>query len=309
MESVYEYIYAVKSSRSFTKAADQLHISQPALSIAIRKLEQELNCAIFDRNTKPTTLTPAGEIILSHIEKIMLLESNTKAALNDLDSMASGHLIIGGTQYFIAFILPDIIFRFKEKYPQIDIEFIESSSANLADLLINNKIDLMFSVKNFDANRFTFYKSITDYVYIAIPQNLIGSSLVKEHILTRQDIIHNSHEALQSIPSLEDLKSIPFILLREGNNLYDRSKMLFEVEGISPPVVMSLDQLTTAHYLCKSGMGATFTTGQLIKQIDDNNNLVYLKVDHPLMTRNFKIVVNKNRYISNIMDAFIKEFQ
>lgn len=198
---------------------------------------------------------------------------------------------------------------FKEKYPQIDIEFIESSSANLADLLINNKIDLMFSVKNFDANKFTSFKSFTDYLYIAIPQNLIERSLVKEYILTRQYIIHNSHEDLQSILSLEDLNRIPFILLREGNNLYDRSKMLFEVEGISPPIEMSLDQLTTAHYLCKSGMGATFTTGQLIKQIDDNNNLVYLKVDHPLMARNFKIVVNKNRYLSNNMDAFIKEFQ
>ncbi|MDF2512779.1 MAG: putative LysR family transcriptional regulator [Herbinix sp.] len=309
MESVYEYIYAVKSLGSFTKAADHLHISQPALSIAIKKLEQELNYAIFDRNTNPTTLTPAGEIILSHIEKIMLLESNTKAALNDLDSMTSGRLMIGGTQYITAFILPDIIFRFKEKYPQIDIEFIESSSANLADLLINNKIDLMFSVKSFDASKFTFFKSFTDYLYVAIPKKLIGESLIKEYILTRQDVISNLHEALRSIPSLEDLKSIPFLLLREGNNLYDRSKMLFEVEGISPPITMSLDQLTTAHYLCKSGMGATFTTGQLIKQIDDHENLVYLKVDHPLMTRNFKIVVNKNRYRSNIMNAFIKEFQ
>ena len=309
MESVYEYIYAVNALGSFTKAADHLHISQPALSIAIKKLEQELNCAIFDRNTKPTTLTPAGEIILSHIEKIMLLEKNTKAALNDLDSMASGHLIIGGTQYITAFILPDIIFSFKEKYPQIDIEFIESSSANLAGLLIDNKIDLMFSVNNFDTSKFSFFKSFTDYLYVAVPKKLIESSSIKEYILTRQDIIHNPHEALQFIPSLEDLKRIPFILLREGNNLYDRSRMLFEVEGIAPPIAMSLDQLTTAHYLCKSGMGATFTTGQLIKQIDDNENLVYLKVDHPLMTRNFKIVVNKNRYISSIMDAFIKEFQ
>jgi hypothetical protein len=84
--------------------------------------------------------------------------------------------------------------------------------------------------------------------------------------------------------------------------------MLFELESIMPPIVMTLDQLTTAHYICRSGMGATITTEQLIKQIDDNNNLVYLKVDHPLMIRNFNIVINKYRYIPNIMDAFIREF-
>ena len=113
------------------------------------------------------------------------------------------------------------------------------------------------------------------------------------------------YEYIYAVKALHLLQRLLIILLREGNNLHERSKILFEVEGISPPIAMTLDQLTTAHYLCKSGMGATFTTGQLIKQIDDNNNLVYLKVDHPLMTRNFKIAVNRNRCVSNIMDAFI----
>jgi len=308
MESVYEYIYAVKTLGSFTKAAIHLNISQPALSIAIKKMEKELNLAIFDRNTKPVLLTPAGQILFSHIEKVMLLESNTKAELDDLDSVNSSHLTIGGTQYFTAFILPEIIFSFTKKYPRFKIDFFEASSAELSALLINNDIDLMFSVKNLDSNKFSFFKGITDYLFIAVPKNLIMRSPIFKYGLTRQDIIDIEYKDLEAIPSLNDLIKTPFILLREGNNLNERSKMLFELESIMPPIVMTLDQLTTAHYICKSGMGATITTEQLIKQIDDNNNLVYLKVDHPLMIRNFNIVINKYRYIPNIIDAFIREF-
>lgn len=308
MEPVYKYVHAIKTLGSFTKAADYLHISQPALSIAIKKLEQDLNYSIFDRNTKPPALTAAGEIFFTFIEKVMLLESNTIAALNDLDALNSGHLVIGGTQYFTAFILPEIILDFSKKYPHIKIDFIESSSPKLTDLLVNNEIDLMFSVKNLDPSKFSLFKSLTDYLFVAVPRKLIKRPSIEKYKLTREDIINLQYEELIAIPSLKDLKKTPFILLREDNNLHDRSKMLFELEGIMPPIVMSLDQLTTAHYICKSGMGATITTGQLIKQIDDNDNLIYLKVNHPLMIRNFNIVINKNRYISNIMDAFIRAF-
>lgn len=308
MESVYEFIYAVKTLGSFSKAADYLHISQPALSIAVKKLEEELNQSIFDRRTKPAALTPAGQILFSYIEKVKLLEHNTKAELNELDSLNSGNLIIGGTQYFTAFIFPEIIFNYKKKYPNVKIDCVEASSVRLNDLLINNEIDLMFSVKNLDRNKFSLFRGLTDYLFIAVPKNLIMDLSIKKYGLTRQTIIEKQYNDLKAIPSLKDLGSMPFILLNKGNNLHDRSKMLFELEGIMPPVEMTLDQLTTAHYISKSGMGATFTTGRLIAQIDDNDNLVYLKYDHPLMIRNFNIVINKSRYISNIIDAFIKMF-
>ncbi len=308
MEIIYEYIHAIAKLGSFTSAANFLHISQPALSIAIKKYENELSYTIFDRTTTSLALTPHGKLLVSHIEKIKLLEDNLMSAMLELDSTTHGELKIGATQYFTSFVLPKIISNFKNKYPEINIELIESNYVNSFDLLLENKIDLMFGVGNLDSSKFTAFKGITDYIYIAVPKILIENSTIYDYSLTRKDIMDNDYIHSKSIPSLEKLKRIPFIILREGTSLHDRIKMIFEIEGISPPVAFRVDQLTSAHHLCKNGMGATFTTGQLIKQIEDNNELIYFKFEHPLMIRDFNILLNKNKYISKVLDLFIKEF-
>ncbi len=308
MEIIYEYVHTLAKLGSFSSAAKVLHISQPALSIAIKKYENELNFTIFDRTTSPLTLTPHGKVLFSHIEKVMLLEHNFKSAIDDLDITVHGNLKIGATQYFTSYILPTIISNFKNKYPEIEIEFIESNYVSLSDLLLDNKIDLMFSVGNMDSSKFTTFKCITDYIFIAIPRKLVQNKTILKYTLTRKDIINNSYYELDAIPKLSKFKKIPFIMLRDGNTIYARNKMIFELEDISPPVALRADQLTTAHHLCKNGMGATFTTGQLIRQVEDSNNLVYFKFDHPLMIREFNIQINKNKYISKIIDLFIKEF-
>ncbi len=309
MEIIYEYIYHLKEKGSFTKAAKHLDISQPALSMSIKKFEDEFSYQIFNRDTSPISLTPAGLILFKHIEKIKLLESNMQTQLIELDNATSGRIRIGATQYFTAFILPQIIDLFNEKYPQITFELIESNSTNLLNLLEENKIDLIFSVKSINPEKFISFKSFTDFLFIAIPKKLVENTSILDYSLTRDEILANNYEDLKSIPSLVSLKKTPFIVLRRGNNLYERSKMLFEMEGISPPIAMHIDQLTTAHYLSKKGMGATFTTSQLITQIDDENNLIYLKVDNELMIRDFRIILNKNKFISHIVDLFIDEFQ
>lgn len=308
VKPVYEYIYAVKTLGSFSKAANHLNVSQPALSISIKKLEEEINQPIFDRSVKPIALTQAGEILFSFIEELTLLESNAMAALEDLDNFNSGHIIIGGTQYFTAFILPELILSFTQRHPGVHIDIIESSSEKLTGLLNNNEIDLMFSLNEFNLDEFSLFTGLTDYLFIAIPKHFITAPILHEYCLTREEIIIKEYMDLKAIPSLNELKKIPFILLRSGNNLHDRSRMLFQLEGIMPPIKMALDQLTTAHYICRSGLAATLTTDQLIRHIDDNNNLLYLKYAHPLMIRNFNIIVKKNRYRSKLLYEFINMF-
>lgn len=309
MEPVYEYVYAVKTLGSFTAAAKYLNITQPALSIAIKKLEEKIDHPIFYRDTKPIALTPAGEILFSFIEKLILLESNTKAALADIANWREGTITIGATQYFTAFILPKYILSFADSHPKAQINIIERSADMLPDLLENNDINLIFSLEEFDLNRYSLYKGITDYVFISIPKSFINSTRLRKYCLTREEIISTKYEELKSIPSLDDFNRMPFVLLRPGNNLHYRSRMLFQLEGIMPPIKMMLDQLTTAHYISKAGFAATLTTDRLIKQIHDNDELLYVKFDHPLMIRNFNIIIKKDVYRPLVLQEFIEMFQ
>ena len=130
MELEKTYIYQVWLQGSFSKAAEALFITQPALSIAIRKVEKEIGAAIFNRGTRPLTLTHVGRLYLDHIKKELLLEQELKQQLDDLHGLKAGELQIGGTNYMNAYLLPSYITTFTEKYPGIHITMTETSSAH-----------------------------------------------------------------------------------------------------------------------------------------------------------------------------------
>lgn len=305
METIYKYIYTVNKLNSITKAANSLYVSQPALSMAIKKFEDEIGCPIFLRIGKQIKLTPSGEILIKHIENIMKLEENTKLILNDLNNKEKGHIRIGGTQYFSAFILPTLILDFKQKFPKVTIEIIEASSEDLITLLNENKIDLFFSVNDFNDNNFLISDSITDHLFLAIPKKLMNRN---KYCLTREDILNTPYINLKYLKNLELIKNIPFVLLKEENNLRKRIKIIFEnKEKIN--TIMAFDQLTTAHFIMINQLAATITTDLLIKQIYDNNNIFYFKYNHPLMIRNFKIISKKNKYIPFVLKEFINKFK
>ena len=99
-----EYIYAVYEEKSFSKAAQKLYITQPALSTAVKKVETRLGRPIFDRSTSPIGLTPSGEIYIDAIEKLYDLEENTVNQLNNLNGLLTGRLNIGGSIFFLSLI-------------------------------------------------------------------------------------------------------------------------------------------------------------------------------------------------------------
>ena len=97
MELEKKYIYQVYVNGSFSKAAEALFVTQPALSIAVRKVEKEIGAALFHRGQRPLTLTPVGEMYISYIKKEMLLEQEMKQQIDDLHGLMSGDSCLGGT--------------------------------------------------------------------------------------------------------------------------------------------------------------------------------------------------------------------
>ena len=102
MELEKKYIYQVYVNGSFSKAAEALFVTQPALSIAIRKVEKAIGAALFHRGQRPLTLTPVGEMYISYIKKEMLLEQEMKQQIDDLHGLMSGDICLGGTNYMNA---------------------------------------------------------------------------------------------------------------------------------------------------------------------------------------------------------------
>ncbi|SFG45059.1 LysR family transcriptional regulator [Oribacterium sp. WCC10] len=105
----------------FSKAAAKLFISQPTLSMAIQKTEASIGMPLFDRSTRPMRLTPAGEIYIDAIKKTLDLEQDLSQQLEDIRSLKTGTISLGGTNYINSYILPDILFGFNQEYPELKI--------------------------------------------------------------------------------------------------------------------------------------------------------------------------------------------
>ncbi|MBQ7220045.1 MAG: LysR family transcriptional regulator [Synergistaceae bacterium] len=148
MQTELEYIYAIYKAGSFSKAAENLYITQPALSMSVRKIESSIGMALFDRSSRPLQLTEAGKIYVEGIEKMMALDEDMKNQIHDIHELRTGNLCVGGSHYINAYILPEAMTRFSASYPGIKLELVEASFALLADMLSERLIDLTFSCNN-----------------------------------------------------------------------------------------------------------------------------------------------------------------
>lgn len=164
------YVYTVYQERSFSKAAKKMFVSQPALSNKVRKVEKEIGTPIFDRSTIPLTVTKAGAYYIKSIEEILFIQRNMKAYFKDLEELNTGSLSIGGSSFFCSFVFPDLIGRFREKYPNITIDLLEGNVKELIEGLEDETLDLVIETALFEdepaVHRFFFRN---ERIILAVP--------------------------------------------------------------------------------------------------------------------------------------------
>lgn len=265
MELEKKYIYQVYQCGSFSKAAEALFITQPALSIAIKKVEQEIGAAIFNRSQRPLTLTSIGKLYLQHIKKEMLLEQQLKQQIDDIHGLKSGDLKIGGTHYMNAYLLPSYIAQFNTLYPNINITMAETSSDMLIEMLKNNELDFTFSCDEDVVQEFDSYPTFSDHILLAVPQAFALSDKLLEESLSAIEVRHGIHLS-EKCPSvdLQQFTDYSFIRIDAHVNLGMRTLKMFEEAEILPRIKVKVPQLVTAFQLAEHGIGATFISDKLV---------------------------------------------
>lgn len=308
MELEKKYIYQVYLCGSFSKAAEALFITQPALSIAIKKVEQEIGAAIFNRNQRPLTLTSIGELYIEHIKKELLLEQQLAQQLNDIQGLKSGDLKIGGTHYMNAFLLPTYIARFNTLYPNINITMSETSSDVLIEMLKDNQLDFTFSCDEEVIKEFDSYPTFSDHILLAVPKDFSLSEQLLEQSLTATEIKKQQH-LTESCPAvnLHAFTDISFIRIDAHVNLGRRTLKMFEEAEILPRIKVKVPQLVTAFQLAAHGIGATFISDRLVTGNEDS--LLFFKLQSPHTERKYSLLLPHNVYIPRAVKEFIKLFK
>lgn len=308
MQQNWKYIYTVYKKRSFSKAAQELYMTQPTLSIAIQKVEKEIGMPLFDREKKPLELTDAGEIYIEKLNQMQALEDELEMRLNDLSQLKIGRIHLGGTHYLNSYILPPVLAAFQEKYPGIQLSLSEAGSFDLLTMLAENEIDLTLNCTPSPENAFNRMPGFRDIILLAVPAHFAANKSLQQCALSAADVMNNKHLS-HDFPSvnLDSFSSIPFIMLTTGNNLYHRCLALFEQHNIKPQISLQVSQLVTAYHLAQSGIGATFISSRLVTQ--NHADMNYYKIDSPLTIRNFDLITSYGRYMSHAQKAFIELFQ
>lgn len=231
---LYKVFYYVATSLSFSEASKQLFISQSAVSQSIKTLERKLDQPLFIRSTKKVQLTPAGKILLTHIEPAMNLIRRGESQLLDSGSLGFGQLHIGASDTICRYFLVPYLRQFHKKFPHVPIKVTNATSPGCVDLLSQGKVDLI--VTNFpnpNLNQSYIQKTVCSFtdVFIANPayfnlkQQEISFAELRQYPVLMLDRKSTTSEFLHNLFLQHQLELIPQVELSSNDLLIDLARI------------------------------------------------------------------------------------
>ncbi|MFX4261849.1 LysR family transcriptional regulator [Pelotomaculum propionicicum] len=166
-----EYVLAVAKYHNFTRAAEEIKISQSSLSQQINKLESELGTSLFVRTTRSVQLTPAGTDFVIHAQRIMSEVNEARRSIQEYVSMVKGEITIGTIAVIGNYRLPNLIKSFQDNFPGIRVHLVEEQCEELLSMLYASKIDTCFVQVTKPNPHFVFHPLIWDRMVVVVSQN------------------------------------------------------------------------------------------------------------------------------------------
>lgn len=302
-----KYVFEVYRQGSFTKAAEKLYISQPSLSIMVKKAENRVGTPIFDRSMNPIGLTDAGRAYIDAARKIMEIDANFHESVNRLKDCLTGSISIGGTTLFTSYVLPPLINRFSAEYPGIDFLIHESTSIQLMKEIRNGDLDIAIDNSEIQSSDLESTLFREEEILLAVPRSSAINRQLSEFALSAEDIIEGTQMTHKKI-DLDIMKEEPFLLLKTNNDTRIRANAMFRESGINPTVKLELDQQLTAYHLAAYGMGVTFISDTLVKNAVPDPRLLFYRLISPYSERGIFFYCKKNRNLPQAVKAFQKKY-
>lgn len=137
-----QVFYTVAKQLSFTKAAEQLFMTQPAVTFQVKQLEEHFNTRLFERNHGRIALTAAGELVLGYAERILTLSEEMDTRVSELTGAVSGALLLGASTTIAEYMLPQILGEFKAAHPEVQAHMMVANSETIVNRVADHSIDI-----------------------------------------------------------------------------------------------------------------------------------------------------------------------
>lgn len=275
------YFQAVCQYNGVSRAAEALHISQPSISGAIHKLEEEFGVMLFTRQNKKLTLTKEGISLYEMASDLLLRAENTAKTMTGL----SDHKVLnlGIPPMLSSLILPMLYGDFFKQHPDVEIKFFEDDRSGLVQMLDENKINMAFLPHEGPVDGRFHARALVELDNVCC--------VPKKHPLAKKEAL-----------AVEDVKDEPFILFK--NSFFQTKRLLerFRQHGLSPNVLLNTTQVSTVQNMVSSGLAISIIFEFLI---ESTPNVVGIQLDPPMHTQ-VSLVWKQGEYLSGHMHRLIE---
>lgn len=285
----YRVFYFTANTLNFSKAAEEMFISQPAVSQMIKQLEEELDSQLFFRSPRGVKLTPEGEVLFQYVEKAYNLIMAGEQKIVEIHNLMSGEIKIGASDTLSKYYLIPILEEFHQKYPDVKIQVTNRTTPETVKLLKGGSVD--FGIVN-------------------LP--LEDKQLIINECLKIQDCFvagEKYQELAQKELSIYELANYPLLILEKGTNTRKFIDTFAAKHGLMLTPEIELGSIDVLVEFAKIGLGISYVVKDFIEEELAQSLLYEIRLKEPIPERSIGIVLNKDIPLSKAADKFIEILQ
>lgn len=279
-------LIAVARLKSVSEAARSLHLTQPAVSAHLRRLESEFGAKLVVRSGRGSALTPAGEFLVPYAERVIHGLEDLGAAAEDFRGARGGSLAIGTTDVASVYVLPRVYRRFVHAHPAIDLSVVVEGTESLLDALSEDRIELLVASLGEEERGGLVFEAIATEKLVAI--------LPTEHPLASRRRVR-----------LDELAPSPLITFKSDSHTRRRISRRFAENGLSPTIGMEISSPEAIRKLVEVGLGYAFLSERSVRAAIREGRVVSPAIEGVRFERSIGIAYQRGRYLSPAADAFL----
>ncbi|OIK15824.1 LysR family transcriptional regulator [Bacillus sp. MUM 116] len=286
MDQHLEVFVKVVEKENFSKAAEELHMTQPAVSQYIRTLEESVGARLLERSNKYVRLNKAGEIVYHHAKEILALYTKMQSLVDDLTNKASGQISIGASYTFGEYILPHIISRMQWRYPLIRPTIKIQNTKEVIELVRTHQLD------------------------IGIIEGFLNDDHLSSEVLSEDKMVivaSPTHQLLSKLreKSFSDLEDEIWILREEGSGTREAAENFFHLHGFTPKKIMEFGSTQVIKESVEAGLGISLLSRWAIEKELVHGYIRIIHVEGLPFKRNFSMIT-QSAYQTKALKTFIE---
>ncbi|HVW76669.1 MAG TPA: LysR family transcriptional regulator [Alloacidobacterium sp.] len=275
----------VSRLKSFSRAAEKLGVTQPAISAQIRSLENEAGARLFDRDGGKVTFTAAGRLFEPFAEHCLQVHSHIMVAIGELHRSPRGEIAISANEATSLYVLPSVFAQFKKQYTRVNLSIVRADRARSIEAVLNREVD--FGVVSLPVKD---PRLLIDIIH----KDELALVVPKSHVLASHDQI-----------KFAEMLQYPLLLPKHGRQRQQIDD-IFRAHDLHPRVAMEVDSSELLKRLIGAGLGMGFLPRSNVRDDERNGLLKTIKVEGVRLNRELALVFRKDKTLTRAANAFLE---